>query len=519
MRCALLLIFVVTLGVVLRVPRLNVRPVHGDEAVHAYKFNELWTGKGYQYDPHEYHGPTLNYSTLPFLWLRGAGDYSQVDIALFRFVPVLFGLGLVLLLPLVADGLGRWAALAAGVLTAVSPLMVFCSRHYVQETLLVFFVFAVIALGWRFARTRRPIWAVLAGLAAGLAHATKETCVIAFAALLAALLGPWLWQRFVRRVPAAVRRPFPWRPLLSGAAAAVVISVVLFSAFFTHWKGSWDSIRTFSTYFERGVGGSVHDHPWDYYLRMLLYTHYAPGPVWSEALIVVLAAAGMAAALFGKGPGDARPAFVRFLAVYTLLMVLVYSALPYKTPWSMLGMLHGLILLAGVGAVSLLRRLKHLPFQVPVALLLLAVTAQLGVQSYRTNLDPRFVTDTRNPYVYAQPLRGVVLMGSFVERLAAAHPDGRAMLVKVIMPNAWPVPWYLRRLEAVGYWEDPPLDCDAPVIVTATDAPAGLEDRLNGAYERFSYGLRADVTIVVYVNTDLMDRFRAAERAAAGEGK
>ena len=94
-----------------RLPRLNLRPVHGDEAVHAYKFNDLWTGKGYKYDPEEYHGPTLNYSTLPFMWLRGADDYSKVDIALFRIVPVLFGLGLVLLLPLVADGLGRWAAL------------------------------------------------------------------------------------------------------------------------------------------------------------------------------------------------------------------------------------------------------------------------------------------------------------------------------------------------------------------------------------------------------------------------
>ena len=36
-------------------------------------------------------------------------------------------------------------------------------------------------------------------------------------------------------------------------------------------------------------------------------------------------------------------------------MLVVYSAIPYKTPWCLLGFLHGMILLAGVGAVVLVR--------------------------------------------------------------------------------------------------------------------------------------------------------------------
>ena len=36
----------------------------------------------------------------------------------------------------------------------------------------------------------------------------------------------------------------------------------------------------------------MHDHPWHYYLAMLLYTKKSAGPWWSEALIVALAGEG-----------------------------------------------------------------------------------------------------------------------------------------------------------------------------------------------------------------------------------
>ena len=60
---------------------------------------------------------------------HGSLDFSRLTEARLRLLTVLFGVGLILLLPLVADGLGREAAIAAGVLTAISPAMVFYSRY------------------------------------------------------------------------------------------------------------------------------------------------------------------------------------------------------------------------------------------------------------------------------------------------------------------------------------------------------------------------------------------------------
>jgi len=65
-------LFAILLGFALRLPRLASRPMHTDEAVHAIKFGALLEENRYRYDPHEYHGPTLNYFTLIPAWIASA---------------------------------------------------------------------------------------------------------------------------------------------------------------------------------------------------------------------------------------------------------------------------------------------------------------------------------------------------------------------------------------------------------------------------------------------------------------
>src|SRR5438045_6743509 len=97
-RGALVLLPALASALALRVPRLDVRPLHNDEAVNAVKVSELWQEGGYAYDPDEYHGPILHYATLPFLWLSGARNPDELEDATLRLAPVTFGAGLILLL-------------------------------------------------------------------------------------------------------------------------------------------------------------------------------------------------------------------------------------------------------------------------------------------------------------------------------------------------------------------------------------------------------------------------------------
>jgi uncharacterized protein (TIGR03663 family) len=506
-------------ALLLRLPRLDLRPMHGDEAVHAVKFDILWQTGYYVYDPHEYHGPVLYYATLPSMWQSGARTLAETDEQTFRVVPALFGAGLIVLLLLVADGLGPWAVLAAALLTAASPIMSYYSRYYIQEMLLAFFSFLVIGAGWRFVQTGKPGWVLLAGAAVGLMHATKETAVIGLGCMAAALGVTliWGWKASVSegiegsRDQGIKRGTVVWGDLAVGALLAVLVSVLFYSAFFRHWHGPLDSLLSFATYFDRAGGHGLHDHPWYYYLRMLGFTHLARGPSWSEGLILALAIVGLGAALSGTPSPDQprRQSLIRFIAIYAVLMTVVYSVIPYKTPWCAVQFVQPLILLAGLGAVAIIRRVRRLPVKMLASVVLLAGVGQLGWQAYQANF--RFCVDYRNPYVYAHPLNDVTQLSPWLEKLAAIHPDGHRMLVKVIADDPWPLPWYLRRFERVGYWEAPPPHPDAPVVIVASNLIAGLPAHFEKDYKISFYGLRPDIQLAVYVKRELWQEFARRE--------
>ena len=101
-------ILVVALGALaVRAPRLSLRPMHTDEAVHADNFRKAFLEHGgYKYDPNEYHGPTLNYFTLIPAWLSSAHTYADITEVTLRIVPVVFGTLVVLLTLLLVRGLG-----------------------------------------------------------------------------------------------------------------------------------------------------------------------------------------------------------------------------------------------------------------------------------------------------------------------------------------------------------------------------------------------------------------------------
>ena len=119
-------------GLALRLARLDVRPMHHDEANQAVKFGALLEHGEYRYDAHDHHGPTLYYLTLPAAWLRGQGTLASLDEHTLRGVTAAFGAATILLLPLISAGVGRTAVAAGAWLLALSPAMVFYSRMFIQ---------------------------------------------------------------------------------------------------------------------------------------------------------------------------------------------------------------------------------------------------------------------------------------------------------------------------------------------------------------------------------------------------
>ncbi|HPO11940.1 MAG TPA: TIGR03663 family protein [Candidatus Hydrogenedentes bacterium] len=519
----LLFLCVTVIAAAYRLPHLSDRPMHGDEANQAVKAGMLFDKGIYHYDPYEHHGPTLYYFTLPSLWLSGAKQFKDTNEWSYRIVPVVFALGLLLLFWPLRSALGNGSVLWAALLYAVSNAMVFYSRYYIQETLLVFFTAVVLLSGWRYAATRKAGWAIVIGIGLGMMHATKETSIILIACMGMACILAWfmahLWDKkplFPEEIPA-------WH-LLCTVFAAILVSVVLFSSFFTHARGPFDSVLAYANYFYRAEGAgstATHEKPWYYYLLLLMYTYRTAGPRWSEAIIPGLALVGAIPILFHKKVSensDDTPAtrmalsFQRFILFYAMLIILAYSLVPYKTPWNVLDLLFPMFLLAGIGAAWLVRVARFWPVRTIVLILLLGGIAQLADQTCLGNF--RYPADPRNPYVYAHTSTALMRLVHRVEDIAKVNPDGKSMYISVIRPDAdyWPLPWYLRQYDRVGYWPGIPEPSDAPIIIADPHLEDALTKLLKAHYQVEIHGLRPGVFLLAYIRQDLWDAFMAARK-------
>jgi predicted membrane-bound mannosyltransferase len=236
-------------------------------------------------------------------------------------------------------------------------------------------------------------------------------------------------------------------------------------------------------------------------------------------LILGLALVGAGAALTRRGIADSSVGLLRFVVVYTTAMTVAYSVLPYKTPWCMLGFLHGMILLAGVGAVALVRsiplrgsgavRAAAVAGRVVVGLLLAAGAVQLGLQAYRGSFV--YSADNRNPYVYAHTSTNLLRLVGQVKDIAAVHEDRGKMVIRVLTAggDCWPLPWYLREFDnhQIGYYDHVPDDLTADVIIASPCFAETLEERLGKGYQGEIYGLRPTVFLQTYVANELWEKF------------
>ena len=516
-RFAVVVLFVLAFAIriALRAPRLDERPMHTDEAILAHKFGGLLENGIWKYDPSDYHGPALPYLTLPFAWAAGVTDVNDVSETLLRTVPVAICMAIMLLSLGLRRELGGGAIAVAALFLAVSPIFVFYSRYYIMELLLVFFSLAAILCGWRHWKSRSPWWLIPTGISLAMMHAAKETCVIHYFAMGAAFIGcvvfGWMRPASGENFTALVKeRPLKvghWKPLV---AAVFVTWFLFYSSFFTNIPaGLIESITTYASYLNRAEG-SGHEKPWFYYLQLLFWTkdYYR----WTEAGILVLGVVGAGFAFFRRPKEDDSLLLPRFLAFYAAVLIVVYSIISYKTPWTILGFHHALILLAGFGAASLWQTLRKVWMRAVLTVLIAVMCVHLGHQARRAT-GRRLAADTRNPYVYVHTSTAFYRLLKRLDELAAIkHPNDANdwLQVQVIhSESAWPLPWYTRMHKTVGFPTSMPSDeilARTDVIITEPGNADYFRQHLAATHvqDRGIFSLRPNHFLTVFIHKDLL---------------
>jgi len=513
---------VLVIAALIRLPELGMNPFHHDEGVNGWFTTSLVRSGSFQYDPANYHGPTLYYFALASEILFGLTNEAM------RLVPVVFGLVTVGAVLALRPILGSIPVLVAGLLLALSPGAVYVSRYFIHEALLVAFTMTLVASALLYLRSRNPVWALGVGASVALIFATKETGVItvvvlAIAAVVSGIYVNWRTGgtagRGARRAPGkaspskpakTVRidgveyRAVPDRSrqsLLDGvvpggipadhvAASTIVflcVYVLFFSSFFTNFpQGVIDSLATFTIWTQ--TGGETQVAPFQQYL------------VWmatADAPILILGTiGGLLAAVQG------RSRLWVFIGLWALGITLAYSLLAYKTPWIVLNMLVPLALLGGLAIreAALLPRWR--PVTVGAVVLATAASAFLAYDLNFVNYD----TDdgSRYPYVYVHSTREMLTMLDQIEDIAAEQGTGTDTGVTIVSPDYWPLPWYMRDYPKAGFWgrlEDVTLD--QPIIIANTNQREQLAPLIAGRFEQAgTYKLRPGVDLDVYVRTD-----------------
>lgn len=512
-------------GAFLRLYNLKLVPLHHDEGVNGNFLVRLVREGAYQYDPANYHGPSLYYFSAIIPWvcrflfgLHAQNTYGLNTVTI-RLVTALFGLGTILLVLMLRNRIGTIGALSAAALLSISPGAVYLSRYFIHETLFVFFTLGVIVASLKFYEDTHPVYLILAAASLALLFATKETFIINAPVLLIALISTRAYlmlrkssarprstasrqSRGSNRVGVAFRDTIEkfggpttlilWA--LIATAVFVFLSVLFYSSFFTNFpKGVYDSLKTFDVWTK--TGQTAHVHPvWKYVQWLVL----------QESPLLILGSIGAVAAVWKP-----RSSFGLFAAFWAFGTLAAYSLVPYKTPWIALNFIVPLTIVSGY-ALQTIYEASGKSLQTLISIGLLAVVVS-GYQMIDLNFINYDNDDEYYVYVYAHSRREMLNLVDQINHLAQVTGEGGQMGVTIVSPDYWPLPWYFRDYTRVGYYGRITASTE-PVIIASEGQRVEIESTFGSRYQFLNSGLNAagsfrlrpGVELLLYVRRDLV---------------
>jgi uncharacterized protein (TIGR03663 family) len=486
------------LALAVRLPQLGERPMHTDESINAYIIGQLLAGEKFTYDPQDRHGPALAAFTLPLVKLQGATKFSELTESELRLSTVCAGTATVLLFGAAIEMFGFVACFIAALLFAFAPLPVYYNRYFIHESFFVLATFGLVLSGWRAMQKKSTPLAALAGLCAALMLACKETAPLHFFALALAALAVRLWSvRFRLGIQQAKAHsengifPAPKnlpKMILAASAIFIFVTILLFTWFGQNWQVFADLFHAVSNFTAR-AGGQGHEKPFWYFAKLLC-------DGWSGAMILILAALGMISILRQfLGRPKLQPLAPRiFLAIYGLAIFIIYSAIPYKTPWLALNFWLPISLLGGIAVEWSWFATQKIFIRAVVLIFLFALVFLIAHDTrQRVFANP---ADEKNPYAYAHTVEDLLGLPKRIEELSRQEdlPEPR---IAVVAADAWPLPWYLRKYSQVGFWQPRQDAGTADFYITIGKVSDQLKERLNN-YNWDYFGVRPEVITVLW---------------------
>ncbi len=512
-------ILILLLASGIRILVLDDRPFHNDEGVNFFFIRSMFKDGFYKYSHENYHGPIYFYLTALFEWLIGDNEYGH------RMSAVVASVGIVIT-PLFLGSLASFRSkIYSMLLLALSSSILYYGRYAIHESFLVFVSLSFSIYLFKWLETRDRIDLLWIGLYLGLLVATKETCIIYIAATGAAavlIYGPM-------KVFGQLFRHYDY--FLIGLLICLFIISLLFSGFFRHPAGLRELLFGIQQWVGRGHSDKGHHKEFFYYYKVFVKAEplIILGIVPLIYISVYLAYVRVKEMFFKNTAFDPQPVsmkiwqfresffiplasvqlrFACFMLLTSALNFLVYSYVPYKTPWLIINItapcLFGIAVLwseasalkefnfklfftvllsnciffyfyiihdsfdrlgPAVSTLALifvltinLFGLKCRLSSLVTMLILIVVSAFYSLKfNFRENIlgafseviKPQGVYGDNNPYSYVHAFDRMVELGKDIDSYVERKPDARILIGTTAY---WPLPFYLRKHDGkLGY--------------------------------------------------------------------
>ena len=437
-------IAILCLAVAVRIVALEFRPLHNDEAVNHFFLGRIDALGYYPYSHLNYHGPLFFYLLWAVVRVLGDSEFAL------RMLSVISGVLIALVPMFYARLLGRAPALTAGLLLALSPSLVFFSRYAIHEPLFILCQLIFALEVFQLSRDSSRGYALAAVMAAFLV-ATKETFPLVFVVVLGALAASSFQQ---------LRTLLRLRRILGGVSLAGVVIIAIYSGGFRWMGGPVELLAAIPQWIGRGTSSDVgHFKPFTYYfVEMFLKTE--PTVAFGLCCSALWLVYGL------RQRGSNRDALSLYFAIWAWLALLLYSFIPYKTPWLAPNIAVPALLF--VGRLVGLRTSRGIELR--GVLLLSAFVVTLGISSaqlLRFNYPIQIFGRTwgvpygeQNPFSYVHTTAEVRPIAKSIVDYAKRYPT---RLILIQSDGYWPLPYYLREVRSqIRYLSSPAVQFSDP---------------------------------------------------------
>ncbi len=457
-----IVIIIIFFAIVSRLAFLGIRPLHHDEGVNYFFADKIINGEGYRYDPTNYHGPLYFFLLVFSLIIFGISEFSL------RLPAVLFGIILVAL-PLFWKGRNEFNHYVASFFLLISPSLLYYSRYSIHEISFVLFSLVAIYSFTRILEMGNIKYLPLFAVSLALLFTIKETAIIMlFIVFVIALININIIKK--------INFKEDYHLILLSIFLFLLIYILLFTSFFSNPQGLIDSIKGFMPWTSRGFEGAGHEKPFYYYILLLLRYEWP---------ILLLALFGLYFAYRNKD------VFSRNIAIWFLFSFIIYSLIPYKTPWLIINITAPMCLLAAIGINNIkLNGLKK-NFKTLFFILILIGFAYLVYFSINLNFIKHWQEENKFAYVHTDKN----ILG-LVDKVNELYKSDSAILM--VSDEYWPLPFYFdgKNVTYSNYYNVTNDDLKLYNILIVRDK-FFYESEFSSEYDFIDYRLREGVDLVL----------------------